>query len=332
MERKLIVAPSPHITSNNSTQKIMLDVIIALLPALALSVIFYGFNILLITLVAVISCVAFEWIIAKLMFKRATTITDLSAILTGLLLAFNLPSSIPLWLIVLGALVSIGLGKMTYGGIGQNLFNPAMVGRVFLLIAFPVQMTHFPEVSGSAEVFSGATPLSYFKEAVASGQNLQDIAQKLPLTDMISNMKNGSVGEVSSIALLCGFVYLMFRKVITWHIPIAILGTMFIFSSVLYFADSTIYLNPLTHIFAGGAILGAIYMATDYATSPMSKIGMLIYGIGIGIITMLIRVWGSYPEGISFAILILNAFVPLINMYVKPKYFGHKATKNIGVK
>lgn len=332
MEKKLIVAPSPHITSSNSTQRIMLDVIIALLPALALSVVFYGMTILLTTLVAVISCVAFEWIIAKLMFKRETTITDLSAILTGLLLAFNLPSAVPMWLVVLGALVSIGLGKMTYGGIGQNLFNPALVGRVFLLIAFPVQMTYFPEVSGAAEVFSGATPLSYFKEAVASGQNLEQIAQMLPLTDMISDMKNGSVGEVSSIALLGGFAYLLYRKVITWHIPIAVLGSMFLFSGIFYLVDPTIYLNPLTHIFAGGAMLGAIYMATDYATSPMSKMGMLLYGVGIGVITMLIRVWGSYPEGISFAILILNAFVPLINMYMKPKLFGSKATKIIGVK
>ena len=328
MEKKLIVSASPHIGSSNSTRKLMLDVIIALLPALALSIIFYGASILLVTFVAVVSCVAFEWIISKWMLKRESSISDLSGVLTGLLLAFNLPSTIPMELVVLGALVSIGLGKMSYGGLGQNLFNPALVGRVFLLIAFPAQMTYFPEVGSLAtDVFSGATPLSYFKEAVASGQNIQEITQMLPLTDMISDMKRGSVGEVSSIALLGGLVFLIIRKVITWHIPISILGTMFVFSGILYLVDPSIYLNPLTHIFTGGAILGAVFMATDYVTSPMSKKGMLIYGIGIGLITMFVRIWGSYPEGISFAILILNAFVPLINKYVKPKHFGEKAAK-----
>lgn len=327
MEKNLIVAPSPHITSKNSTQKLMLNVIIALIPALALSIIFYGASILLITVVSIISCIVFEWIIGKLLLKRESSITDLSATLTGLLLAFNLPSSVPLWLVVLGALVAIGLGKMTYGGIGQNIFNPALVGRVFLLIAFPVHMTYFPDVLSGSDVFSGATPLSYFKEAIASGQNIQEITQMLPLSNMISNMKQGSVGEVSSIALLCGFIYLLYQKVITWHIPVAILGTMFIFGGIAYFVNPTIFMNPLTHIFTGGAILGAIYMATDYVTSPMSKKGMIIYGIGIGVITMLVRVWGAYPEGISFAILILNAFVPLINMYIKPKHFGEKAIK-----
>ena len=328
MERKLIVSPSPHIHSSNSTQRIMLDVIIALLPALALSVVFYGFPILKLTFISIISCVVFEWIIGKLFFKRENSITDLSAVLTGLLLAFNLPSSIPAWIIVIGALVSIGLGKMSYGGLGQNLFNPALVGRVFLLIAFPVQMTTFPDsgVSG-LEVFSGATPLSFFKEAAQSGMNLNEISQSLPLSDLISDMKRGSIGEVSSIALLAGFVYLLYRKVITWHIPIATLGAMFVMGGITYLADPSMYLNPVTHLFAGGAILGAIYMATDSVTSPMSHKGMIIFGIGIGIITMLVRLWGSYPEGISFAILIMNACVPLINRYAKPNRFGKQISK-----
>ncbi len=327
MQRKFIVAPSPHIHSSNSTQRLMLDVIIALLPALALSIIFYGANILILTAVSVVSCVGFEWLIGRVLLKRETTITDLSAILTGMLLAFNLPSSIPLGLVVLGALVSIGLGKMTYGGLGQNLFNPALVGRVFLLIAFPVQMTYFPEVVSGAEVFSGATPLSYFKEAVAAGKNLEDITSQLPMAEIIGDFKRGSVGEVSSIALLCGFAYLLYRKVITWHIPVAVLGTMFVFSGLLFVFNASLYLNPITQLFVGGAMLGAIFMATDYVTSPMSKKGMILYGCGIGLITILVRTWGSYPEGISFAILIMNAFVPLINKYMKPKHFGEKVIK-----
>ena len=328
MERKLIVAPSPHIQSSSSTQRIMLDVILALLPALALSIVFYGMPILTLTLVSVVSCVAIEWIIGKLLYKRESSIVDLSAVLTGLLLAFNLPSSVPYWIIIIGALASIGLGKMSYGGLGQNLFNPALVGRVFLLIAFPVQMTSFPDggVSG-LEVFSGATPLSFFKQAASAGLNFEEISQKLPLTDLISDMKRGSIGEVSSIALLVGFVYLLYRKVITWHIPIFILGTMFAMGGITYLIDPTSYLNPITHIFAGGAILGAIFMATDYVTSPMSKKGMIIFAIGIGVITMLVRLWGSYPEGISFGILIMNAFVPLINKYAKPKRFGELVAK-----
>lgn len=327
MEKKLIVSASPHIGSGNTTRKLMLDVIIALLPALVLSIAFYGANILLITFVSVVSCIMFEWGITKFLLKRESSISDLSGLLTGLLLAFNLPSTIPLELVILGALVAIGLGKMSYGGLGQNIFNPAMVGRVFLLIAFPIQMTYFPEVSSMTDVFSGATPLAYFKQAVANGQNIQEIAQQLPLADMISDMKRGSVGEVSSIALLGGLIFMLIRKVITWHIPISILGTMFVFGGILYLLDPTIYLNPFTHIFTGGAILGAVFMATDYVTSPMSKKGMLIFGIGIGLITMAVRIWGSYPEGISFAILILNSFVPLINKYIKPRHFGEKTAK-----
>lgn len=328
MNKRLVVAPSPHIHSGNSTRRVMLDVIIALAPALIISIVFYGFSIVTMTITAVFAAVLFEWLITKFLLKRQTTIMDYSAALTGVLLAFNLPSSAPIWLIFLGALVAIGLGKMSYGGLGQNLFNPALVGRVFLLIAFPVQMTYFPEVLNNADVFSGATPLSHFKEIVANGGNLETIINNMPLVDMISDMKRGSIGEVSSIALVFGFFYLLWRRVITWHIPIAVLGSMFIFSGILNFIDPTVYLDPTTQIFAGGAMLGAIFMATDYVTSPMSKKGMIIFGIGIGIITILIRVWGSYPEGISFAILIMNAFVPLINKYIKPKRFGEKVAKN----
>ncbi len=327
MAKKLFVSPSPHIHSGDSTQKIMLLVIIALVPALVMSVIFYGIGIVWLTLAAIVSCMAFEWIFAYLL-KRKSSINDFSGALTGFLLAFNLPSSTPLGLVVLGSLVAIGLGKMTYGGLGQNIFNPALVGRVFLLIAFPVQMTSFPEsANDSLEVFSGATPLSYYKEMAKSGADLQTITSQLPLTDFISAMKRGSIGEVSSIALLAGFVFLLVKKVITWHIPVAVLGSMLIFSGIFYLIDPSQYLDPVTHIFAGGAILGAVYMATDYVTSPMSVKGMLIYGVLIGIITMLIRFWGSYPEGISFAILIMNSFVPLINRYMKPKRFGENLKK-----
>lgn len=316
-----IVSPSPHLHGGDSTQKIMLTVVLTLVPALAFSTIIFGPAVLLTTAIAVISCMVFELLIGKFLLKQSNTLSDWSAVLTGLLLAFNLPLTISPWLVVLGALVAIGVGKMSFGGLGNNLFNPALVGRVFLLISFPVQMTMFPDTAG-VDSISGATPLAFVKEALSQGKSLGEILPTDYLQNVLFGFKDGSLGEVGGLLLILGGLYLLWRKIISWHIPVAVLGTMGVFATILWFTDPSHYVNPLFHLFTGGALLGAIYMATDYVTSPMSHKGMLIYGFGIGLITILIRVWGAYPEGISFAILIMNACVPLINMYIKPKRFG----------
>lgn len=318
-----IVSPSPHIHGSQSTPSIMRDVVIALVPAFAFSIFIYGLRALVVTAIAVLSCMLFELLIDRFLFRRRSTLGDWSAVVTGVLLAFNLPSTISPWLVVMGALVAIGVGKMSFGGLGRNPFNPALVGRVFLLISFPVQMTSFPDTVG-IDAVTGATPLAFVKEALKSGQNLTEIMPSIDLGGMLLGFKDGSLGEIGALALIIGGIYLLIRKVITWHIPVSVLGSMALFASVLWLADPTSYVNPMFHLFTGGAMLGAIFMATDYASSPMTTRGMIIYGIGIGVITILIRVWGAYPEGISFAILIMNACVPLINMYVKPSRFGEK--------
>ncbi|MFR9649673.1 MAG: RnfABCDGE type electron transport complex subunit D [Rikenellaceae bacterium] len=321
MAEKLTVSPSPHLSGEASTSRIMRDVVYALLPALAVSVLFFGVSSLLIAAIAIFSCVAFEWLIQKYLLSVAKpTINDCSALLTGLLLSFNLPASTPWWIVVIGSLVAIGVAKMTFGGLGKNPFNPALVGRVFLLIAYPVQMTSFPRVENFADAFSGATALS----AVKSGSVLLD---NVSLQDMFVGSIPGSLGEVSALFLILGGLYLLWRKVISWHIPVAVLATMFVFATICGLTQygatvGSALIFSTFHIFAGGALLGAIYMATDYSTSPMTHKGMLVYGVGIGLITMVIRLWGAYPEGISFAILIMNAVTPLINKYIKPTRFG----------
>ncbi len=316
MANKLLVAPSPHVHSSESTSRIMRDVVIALLPAFAVSVCFFGVSALLVTLVSIISCVATEYLIQRFLVKGPITICNYSAIVTGILLGFNLPASLPLWIVAMGGVVAIGVAKMTYGGLGKNPFNPALVGRVFLLIAYPAQMTVFP----ATDAFTGATPLA----AVKSGAMALNT---IDLQSMFIGSIPGSLGEVSALCLILGGAYLIWRKVISWHIPVAVLATMAVMAMAMATAvagGSSILLAPLFHILAGGALLGSIYMATDYSTSPMTHRGMVIYGIGIGFITMAIRLWGAYPEGMSFAILIMNACVPLINKYVKPQRFGVK--------
>ena len=255
--------------------------------------------------------------------KREPSICDGSAILTGVLLAFNLPSNLPVWIVLIGALAAIGIGKMSFGGLGNNIFNPALVGRVFLLISFPAQMTTWPLVDALSpfpmtytDAQTGATVLSLMNEGALD---------KLPsLTDMLIGDKGGSLGEVSALALLLGGAYMLWKKIITWEIPVAVLGTVFVFTGIMHLVNPVAYASPLVHLLSGGLMLGAIFMATDYVTSPMSRNGMLIYGVGIGVLTTVIRLFGSYPEGMSFAILIMNAFTPLINSYVKPKLFGGK--------
>ncbi len=297
----------------------MRDVVIAMLPALAVGVFSFGVSALYVTLVSVVSCLVFEYLIQKYMIKGPITICNYSAIVTGILLGFNLPSSLPLWIVVIGALVAIGVAKMTYGGLGKNPFNPALVGRVFLLIAYPAQMTSFP----LTDAFSGATPLATVKVALKSGA--VDISS-LDLSGMFMGTIPGSLGEVSAVCLILGGLYLLWRKVISWHIPVSVLGTMAVVAALYALSSGSLSIvyYPAFHILAGGALLGAIFMATDYSTSPMTHKGMLIYGVGIGLITMFIRLWGAYPEGMSFAILLMNACVPLINKYVKPKRFGVK--------
>ncbi|MFI3315268.1 MAG: RnfABCDGE type electron transport complex subunit D [Rikenellaceae bacterium] len=334
MINKLVVSPSPHVKGKSDTSTLMRDVVIALVPAFIVSWVFFGANVGIVTATAVISCILFEYCICKFLLKRNNTIKDFSAIVTGVLLAFNLPPEIPLHLVVIGSLVAIGVGKMSFGGLGNNPFNPALVGRVFLLISFPVNMTSFSATSraiasdvvssATYDAASGATPLSFMKGAITSGKPVSELMHNFSYSSFLFGDKAGSLGEIAALALLIGFVYLLWRKVITWHIPVFVLGSMAIFSGILWLIDPNTYLSPLFHVLAGGAILGAVFMATDYVTSPMTKSGMLIYGMGIGVITIIVRTWGAYPEGISFAILIMNGVTPLINKYSKPKRFGEK--------
>ncbi len=322
MANQLFVAPSPHVHSAESTSKIMRDVLIALLPAWLVSMLFFGWSVVGITLLSVVCCIGFEYLIQRYLVKGDCTICNLSAAVTGVLLAFNLPASIPWWIVVIGAFVAIGVAKMTFGGLGKNPFNPALVGRVFLLIAYPAQMTSFPQPNVPVDAFSGATPLAKVKFGALSVQDIH-------FQDMLFGAIPGSLGEVAALALLIGFAYLLCRRVITWHLPVTILATMAVVAFVVALgrgeSGSVLYEFPLFHILAGGAILGSVFMATDYSTSPMTIRGAVIYGVGIGLITMFIRLWGSYPEGMSFAILIMNSTVPLINRYVKPRRFGaHK--------
>ncbi len=323
----LIVSPAPHVHNNDSVRKNMLRVIIALLPAYAVSIVAFGWGALIVSAISVAACVLFEWLIAKFILKQKATICDLSAVLTGLLLAFNVPSNLPWWIILIGAFVAIAVGKMTFGGLGQNLFNPALVGRVFLLISFPVQMTSWPTPQGFATSYldaeTAATPLSIMKYAMKSGDST--LLNQLPqVWDMFRGYMGGSLGEISAIALLIGGVYLLCTRVITWHIPVSILATIAVFAGAMQLCGVAGAASIEAHLLTGGIMLGAIFMATDYVTSPMTGLGQIIYGIGIGIIVMVIRLWGAYPEGMSFAILIMNAVTPLLNMYIRPKRFGEK--------
>ncbi len=324
MSKLLTISPSPHVHTSDSVNKIMYRVILALVPALAWSVFMFGFEAIRVTLLAVAACVAFEYLIQKYIMKSEPQITDGSAALTGILLAFNVPASLPTWMILVGALVAVGVGKLSFGGLGNNPFNPALVGRVFLLISFPVQMTSWPVTQhATVDALTTATPLALLKEGVKAGQPVSEVMQGLPANlDLLYGNMPGSLGEISALFLLLGFAYMLWKKVITWHIPVFILGTIFAFQGILWMFNPENFIEPVFHLLTGGAMLGAIYMATDMVTSPMTVKGQLIYGIGIGVITVLIRNFGAYPEGISFAILIMNGFTPLLNVYIKPKRFG----------
>ena len=321
---KPIISLSPHVHGGDSVQRNMYGVCMALLPALAASLWFFGLGAAIVMLTSVASCVFFEWAIAKFILKRERiTITDGSAVLTGMLLGFNVPSNLPIWIIIIGALVAIGIGKMTFGGLGCNPFNPALAGRIFLLISFPVQMTSWPEIKqymAYTDATTAATPLSLMQTAIATGD--ASVLEQLPsLEEMLLGAMGGSLGEVSALMLLLGTVFMLWKKIITWHIPVSILGTVAVFSTALHLWNPA-YAHPLAVLMSGGLILGACFMATDYVTSPMTHRGQLIYGVCIGLLTVVIRNWGAYPEGMSFAIFTMNAFTPLINTYCKPKRFG----------
>lgn len=325
MSKVLTISPSPHSYGDDSVNKIMFGVVLALMPAQLASVYFFGIGSIILSVVAIASCVGFEWLIQKYIMKVRPTISDGSAVLTGLLLAFNLPTNLPVGLIIVGSLIAIAVGKMSFGGLGQNPFNPALVGRVFLLISFPVQMTSWPKPVVSRlqylDAETGATPLAIVKEAIKNGTPYDQI--DIPGTiEMFLGYVGGSAGEISALALLIGGGYMIWRKIITWHIPVFTLGSTFIFGGLFYLIDPTRYADPMFHLLSGGLMLGAIFMATDMVTSPMSIKGQIIFACGIGFLTIIIRLFGAYPEGVSFAILIMNAFVPLLNSSIKPKKFG----------
>ena len=325
----LTVSGSPHVQTEQSVSKIMYGVVFSLIPAMLVSFYFFGLAAILVTLTAVVACMAFEFLIQKYLIKGPLTIFDGSALITGILLAFNVPASLPLWMVVVGSAVAIGMGKMTFGGLGKNPFNPALVGRVFLMISFPVEMTTWPKPMAFStqltDVVTGPTALAIWKEGVAQGESVSEIIPQVPdYANLLLGNMGGSIGEISALALLLGGIYMLVRKIITWHIPVAYLGSVVVFAGIFWLIDPTYYIDPLFHLITGGLMLGAIYMATDMVTSPMSARGQIVFGVGCGILTMVIRLFGAYPEGVSFAILIMNAFVPLINKYMKPKRFGEE--------
>jgi len=290
----------------------MMHVIIALIPAVLVALFYFGLGAAVVICTSIVGCVAVEYLITRFMLGQKPSIGNLSAVLTGLLLALNLPSNLPVWTVLIGCVVAIGIGKMTFGGLGCNIFNPALVGRVFLLLSFPVAMTSWPEpiVNRMAytDASTGATVLGLLKQGLIEPSDVN-------LMDALMGQMGGSLGEVGAIALIIGFIYMLCMRVITWHTPVAIIATVAIFSLCVG--------APVgVELLSGGLLLGAIFMATDYVTSPMSHKGQLVYGVMIGIITLVIRLWGAYPEGMSFAILIMNGVTPLINRYMKPRKFG----------
>ena len=318
---KLLVSPSPHLHTKTSTKSLMRDVVIAMIPAVIVSVLFYGWSELLVLGVSVASCVLLEYLITKYLLKGTCTIGDWSAVITGVLLALNLPATTPWWVVFIGAVVAIGVAKMTFGGLGQNLFNPAIAGRVFLLISFPTYMTDWTKPAGFignalADGYTGATPLGIAKEGGVAA------LEGVDYFDMLFYNIGGSAGELSAIALLVGFAYLLIRRVIRPYITLSIWATVAVFSGIFWLINPAEFTDPVFNLLTGGLMLGSIFMATDYVTSPMSKWGGVVFGVGIGLLTMLIRYFGAYPEGVSFAILIMNSVVPLLNKWFHTKKYG----------
>lgn len=309
MDNKLHISVSPHIRSNNTTQKIMLDVAIALSPAAIAGCIIFGLSALLVILSCVASCVLFEYLF-NLITKRTQTIDDLSAVVTGLLLALNLPATTPVWQCVIGSAFAIIIVKCIFGGLGCNLVNPAMTARVFMLIAFTNLATPvFP--ANTVDTSSGATPLA----DLAANNALPS------LWDLLIGNIGGALGETCKIALIVGGIYLLVRRVITWHIPVITIATVFVFTFLLNGFD---FVNAIYWVFSGGLIIGAFFMATDYVTSPSTAKGKIFFAVGVGLFTAIIRIYGSYPEGVSFAILMMNILHPYIEKFSKRRLFGGK--------
>ena len=323
---------SPHAKGGESVNSIMWNVVIALIPALIAAIWFFGIGAITVTLTAVFSCIITEWAVQKYILKTRVTALDGSAVITGMLLAFNLPSSIPLWMVIAASIFAIGIAKQTFGGLGKNPVNPALAARIFLLVCFPVEMTTWP-VPGVTrgllhpDAVTAATPLGMLKEGIKSGHDWNwivnnDVHAYFDWFNLFIGNRGGSLGEVSALAILIGGIFLIARKVITWHIPVFYIGTVFAFSGIFHLINPGVYAPPLFHILAGGMFLGAFFMATDYVTSPMTIKGQIVFAVGAGILLVLIRLWGGYPEGCSFSILIMNCFTPLINKYMKPARFG----------
>ena len=319
---KLIASSSPHIRSNENTRSIMLDVIIAMLPALAMSVYVFGVRALVLTLVSVVACLFWEWGYRKLM-KKSQSIGDLSAVVTGMLLAFVCPVTTPYWMIIIGAFFAIVLVKQLYGGIGCNFLNPALAGRAALLASYATGMTTWAApgsragIFGGADVATAATPLAMMKEG-----SFDALTSTYSVGDMFIGHVGGSLGEVSTLMLLLGGIWLLIRKVISWQTPVSYIATVAIICLIAAPADVNAVTYMAYNVFGGGLMLGAIFMATDYATSPVTKPGQIIFGIGCGLLTVFIRRFGSYPEGVCYSILIMNCCTWLLDKYIRPTIYG----------
>lgn len=327
---KLIVSSSPHAHSGSTVRHIMLDVIIAMVPAMIAAVFYFGLDALRLIAICTVTCVITEAICRRMM-GRDLGISDLSAAVTGILLAFNLPPALPGWMAVVGSVIAIGIAKQVFGGIGYNPFNPALVGRVALLISFPVAMTTWSEwiipSPVGIDAVSSATPLGLLKTSLGAGQPIPFTFDSQTALQFFLGDMNGCIGEVSALALLIGGIYLLWRRCISWHIPVAYIGTVALGAFLLKLLSPATNMPVHFHLLSGGLMLGAIFMATDMVTSPVTKKGMLIFGAGCGVLTLIIRKWGGYPEGVSFAILIMNSITPLINKFTRPRIFGFRKKK-----
>ena len=317
---KLIASSSPHIRSNENTRSIMLDVIIAMLPALVWAIYNFGFKALISVVVSIVACLFWEWLYRKLL-KKPQSIGDLSAVVTGMLLAFVCPPELPWWALIIGAFFSIVVVKQLYGGIGCNFLNPALAGRAILLASYATAMTTWTLPTSKVDtVVSTATPLAIMKEGTV--EKFTELTANYSVGDMFIGRVGGSLGEVSALALLLGFVWLLIRKVISWHTPVAFIGTVAILTLISAPAGIDNVQYMLYNVFGGGLMLGAIFMATDYATSPVTKPGQLIFGVGCGLLTCFIRRFGSYPEGVCYSILIMNCTTWLLDKYIRPTIYG----------
>ncbi len=317
--KSLFVSTSPHVHSPEDNAWIMRQVIYALIPSALVGVYFFGIPALIVILLSMGGCVAVEAACLKLMGKDMEALKDGSAALTGLLLAMNLPSGAPWWMVLIGCMVAIGIGKQVFGGLGNNPFNPALVARVFLMASFGKEMTTWPKPAAfplsGADAVTAATPLGLLSGGA-------DAVAGISYFDLLVGNVGGCIGEVSAIALLIGGGYLLATKIISWHIPVIYIATVAVFTGILHAIDPTLYAPAMFHVLSGGLMLGAIFMATDMVTSPITNKGKIIFALGCGLVTVLIRVWGSLPEGVSYSILFMNAFVPLINRWAKPVKFG----------